>query len=201
MTAKKQDTELTQSHEFQITKMQPGTEIEANFPEIAAKIAEITDLYAGTIVSLDYLPQARKDRAYLNGLVKSVEQRRIEAKKAYMQPYDAFEAQVKTLLAHGREASANLDAQIKTLEEQERADNCLDNHAAVVHKLRAADARARHEARTSAWLAQFAADTIRGVNDVFREAIGERRSARITAFQPTAAELLTEAKEATRETR
>jgi len=149
----------------------------------------------------EMLPQAKKDRAYLNGLVKSVDQRRIEAKKAYMQPHDAFEAQVKTLLAHGREASANLDAQIKTLEEQERADNCLDNHAAVVHKLRAADARARHEARTSAWLAQFAADTIRGVNDVFREAIGERRSARITAFQPTAAELLTEAKEATRETR
>jgi len=123
MTTKKQDTEeLVQSHEFRITKMQPGTEIEANFPEIEAKIAEITELYAGTIVSLDYLPQARKDRAYLNGLVKSVEQRRIEAKNAYMQPYNAFEAQVKTLLAPVREASANLDAQIKTLEEQERGN-------------------------------------------------------------------------------
>ena len=123
MTTKKQDTEeLVQSHEFRITKMQPGTEIEANFPEIEAKIAEITELYAGTIVSLDYLPQARKDRAYLNGLVKSVEQRRIEAKNAYMQPYNAFEAQVKALLAPVREASANLDAQIKALDEQERAN-------------------------------------------------------------------------------
>lgn len=100
------------------------------------------------------------------------------------------------------EANKRLDIIVDYIEYVERtADNCLDNHAAVVHKLRAADARARHEARTSAWLAQFAADTIRGVNDVFREAIGERRSARITAFQPTAAELLTEAKEATRETR
>ena len=116
------ESTLVQSHEFTITKMQPGTEIEANFPEIAAKIAEITDLYAGAIVSLDYLPQAKKDRAYLNGLVKSVDQRRIEAKKAYMQPYDAFEAQVKALLAPVREASANLDAQIKTLEEQEKAN-------------------------------------------------------------------------------
>ena len=70
----------------------------------------------------EMLPQARKDRAYLNGLVKSVEQRRIEAKKAYMQPYDAFEAQVKTLLAPVREVLANLDAQIKALDEQERAN-------------------------------------------------------------------------------
>ena len=115
-----EESTLVQSHEFTITKMQPGTEIEANFPEIAAKIAEITDLYAGAIVSLDYLPQAKKDRAYLNSLVKSVDQRRIEAKKAYMQPYDSFEAQVKSLLAPVREASANLDAQIKTLEEQEK---------------------------------------------------------------------------------
>lgn len=119
--AKKDDAALAQSHEFRITKMQPGTEIEANFPEIAAKIAEITDMYAGAIVSLDWLPQAKKDRAYLNGLVKSVDQRRIEAKKAYMQPYDAFEAQVKTLLAPVRDASANLDVQIKALEEQEKA--------------------------------------------------------------------------------
>lgn len=116
------DSTLVQSHEFTITKMQPGTEIEANFPEIAAKIAEITAMYAGSIVSLDWLPQAKKDRAYLNSLVKSVDQRRIEAKKAYMQPYDSFEAQVKSLLAPVREASANLDAQIKTLEEQEKAN-------------------------------------------------------------------------------
>jgi hypothetical protein len=113
---------LVQSHEFTITKMKPGSSIEANFAEIEAKIAEITALYSGEVVSLDYLPQAKKDRAYLNGLVKSVDQRRIEAKKAYMQPYDVFETRVKTLLAPVRDVSASIDVQIKALEEQEKAN-------------------------------------------------------------------------------
>lgn len=123
MQDKQHDSEgLEAQREFRITRMQPGTEIEANFPEIAARIAEITDLYAGTVVTLDYLPQAKKDRAYLNGLVKSVDQRRIEAKKAYMAPYEAFESQVKALLAPVREVSAELDAQIKRLEEEQKVE-------------------------------------------------------------------------------
>lgn len=121
MATKKTDATLVQSHEFTITKMRPGTAIEANFPEIASKIAQITEIYAGAIVSLDYLPQAKKDRAYLNGLTKSVDQRRIEAKNAYMQPYNVFDTQVRELLEPVREASANLDRQIKELEEQEKA--------------------------------------------------------------------------------
>lgn len=113
-------TEQLAQREFRITSMQPGTSIEANFEVIEAKIAEIVDMYSGVVVSLDYLPDAKKDRAWLNGLVKSVEQRRIEAKNAYLAPYNAFEAQVKHLLAPVREASANLDRQIKELEEQEK---------------------------------------------------------------------------------
>lgn len=116
------EVEIVETHEFAITKMQQGSEIEANFDDITRKIAEISELYAGAVVTLDYLPQAKKDRACLNGLVKSVEQRRIEAKKHYMAPYDAFEQKVKVMLAPLNECSANLDRQIKALEEQERIE-------------------------------------------------------------------------------
>jgi hypothetical protein len=109
---------------FAITKMSPGTPIVADFDEVDKRIAEVVEMYSGAIVTPDKesYSQAKKDRAYLNSLVKSVEQRRIEVKKAYLAPYEAFEALVKDKLSTVRDASADTDRQIKAIEETWRAD-------------------------------------------------------------------------------
>lgn len=62
-------------------------------------------------------------------------------------------------------------------------------------------ADAEHEARTAAWLAMFAAGTISGVNDVLRDAFGDKAVAEIVKFSPSADELLKEARRVTNGTR
>jgi hypothetical protein len=103
-----------------ITKMKPGLDIEANFAALEAHIAGILEAYKGLVVTPEYLSEAKKDRAYLNGLSKSLNQRRIEVKNQYMAPVVAFEERVKRLDAPIREASEAIDRQVKAFEEQER---------------------------------------------------------------------------------
>ena len=108
--------------ELVITSMQPGTDIEANFTALQAHVLGIVEEYKGLVVTPEYVGQAKKDRAYLNGLSKSLNQRRIEVKNRYMAPVVAFEERVKQLDAPIKEASAAIDTQVKAFEEQEKAD-------------------------------------------------------------------------------
>jgi hypothetical protein len=63
---------------------------------------------------------AKKDRAFLNGLSTSLNQRRKEVKERYMAPVVAFEAMVKELDAPIREASTAIDVQVKAFEDEAR---------------------------------------------------------------------------------
>jgi len=113
--------EVVEDAEFAITQFTPGGPIVANFEAVRARIAGIVEMYSGIEVTPEYLPQAKKDRAWLNSLVTSVEQKRKDIKSRYLAEYTAFEAEVKTTLAPVREASAAIDSQVKAIEEQERA--------------------------------------------------------------------------------
>jgi len=117
-------TDLAVTGELVITKMQPGTTIEANFDALEASISKLLEDYAGVgdlVVTEDYYRTAKKDRAYLNGLKKSIDQRRLDVKKRYMAAYEVFEERVKQLVAPIAEASAAIDKGIKDAEEKEKA--------------------------------------------------------------------------------
>jgi len=112
--------EVVEPAEFTIMRFEPGGIIEANFEAVKARIAEMIAIYEGVQVTPEYLPQAKKDRAWLNSLVTSVDQKRKDIKARYMESLVAFEAEVKDTLAPVREASAAIDTQVKALEEAER---------------------------------------------------------------------------------
>lgn len=118
------------SDELVILSMTPGSDIEANFEALEARIGEILSDYRDLVVTSDYLSQAKKDRAFLNNLSKSMNQRRIEVKNRYMAPYLSFEERVKRLDAPIREASAAIDTQVKAFEETEKVEKreALVNH-------------------------------------------------------------------------
>lgn len=105
-----------------ITKMQPGIAIEANFDAIKARITAIVEPFVGAVVTVGHVAEAKKGRAYLNGLEKEISQRRVEVKRIYLGPVVAFEERVAEITVLIREASAAIDAQIKAIEEQERID-------------------------------------------------------------------------------
>lgn len=105
-----------------ILHAQPGDDIEANFDQLQEHIAKLTADYEGAIVTPEYLKQAKKDRAYLNNLTKSLNQRRLDVERRYMAPIVAFKEKVNALAAPIKAASDAIDAQIKAIEEKERED-------------------------------------------------------------------------------
>ena len=116
------DAAVVESDELVITRMEPGAAIEANFDALKASIARIVDGYKDVVVTHEMVPQAKRDRAYLNSVSKSLNQRRLDVKKRYMAPIEAFESRVKELDAPLKEAAAVLDAQVKAFEERERIE-------------------------------------------------------------------------------
>jgi len=104
-----------------IQKMQPGTAIEANFDTLKAHIDSILEDYRDAQYSKRDLKDAKRDRAYLNNLTKELDQRRLEVKRRYMAPVDAFEMKVKVLAAPIKETAAAIDEQIKRMEAEQAA--------------------------------------------------------------------------------
>lgn len=107
---------MTGDTELVIASMAPGTDIEANFDALKAHIAGILANYQDVSITAADVPVAKKHRAYLNGLSKSLNQRRIDVKNQYMRPVVVFEEKVKELDAPIKATSAAIDEQVKAYE-------------------------------------------------------------------------------------
>jgi len=93
-------------------------------PTITANISEVKEAIAERLKAYDTVvtdvAQAKADRAMLNRTAKMVDERRKAVKSEYMEPYAAFEADIKGLTGMIAEASAKIDAQIKAIEGDEK---------------------------------------------------------------------------------
>jgi hypothetical protein len=96
--------------------------IDFNFEELKTQLASSLELYTGLVVTDDGIKSAKEDRAKLNKLREALETKRKEVKKECMAPYTDFEGKVKELVGLIDKPIAAIDAQLKTYEEQRRAD-------------------------------------------------------------------------------
>lgn len=93
----------------------PGT-IAFNFEELKAKVEAAVEPYKAMIVTEDGIQNAKKDRAYLNKFITTIEDYRKKEKKKFMAPFDVFEVQEQQLVKIVQDAVANIDIQIKASE-------------------------------------------------------------------------------------
>lgn len=93
-----------------------------NKSEIMDAVASITKQYEGLTYTDEQMAIAKKDRATLNSLKNAISNRRIEVKKALMAPYDAFEAEVKEVVALIDKPIAMIDKQTKAYEDKLKED-------------------------------------------------------------------------------
>lgn len=100
--------------------------IDFNFEELKTQLASSLELYTGLVVTEDGIKSAKEDRAKLNKLREALETKRKEVKKECMAPYTDFEGKVKELVGLIDKPIAAIDAQLKTYEEQRRADKRAD---------------------------------------------------------------------------
>lgn len=107
-----------------------NTVIEANFEEVKAALTEITAPYKNMIVSEDAIDLAKKDRAKIRKVSDNIDSYRKTIKKIYTEPLSVFEDKCKKLTGICKEASDNLDTQVKKFEEKRKQDkfNELESH-------------------------------------------------------------------------
>lgn len=87
-----------------------------NYDDVKKWIDDGLSNYKGIVYTPDTIVQAKKDRASLNKLVDAIDAKRKEMKAHYLQPYEAFEAQAKELVAMVKSVNAEIDAQVKAYE-------------------------------------------------------------------------------------
>lgn len=100
----------------QIKVTQNAGTISFNFEEIKEQLSAEMAHYKGMLFTEETKNEAKETVAALRKLKKEVSDRRIEIKKAYLQPYDDFEAKVKELDALINEPIAFISEQVAEFE-------------------------------------------------------------------------------------
>lgn len=93
-----------------------------NRDEIKKAVISITEQYKGLAYTEEQLQEAKKDRAKLNAMKKDISDRRIQVKKALLEPYEKFEAEVKEVVALIDEPIEMIGKQIEAYEDKVREE-------------------------------------------------------------------------------
>lgn len=102
--------------ELQVVAQQtPGT-ISWNFEELKERLSAEMKRYEEIVYTDENIKEAKTDIAGLRKLQKEVNDRKIEIKKTWLLPYDAFEAQVNELKAIIEKPIAMIDEKVKDYE-------------------------------------------------------------------------------------
>lgn len=108
--------------ELKIKELSLPKVIEFNFEELKAEITAKAALYKNMVYTDETIKEAKADKAALNKFITVLEGKRKEVKKECLQPYEAFEKQMKELVAIINEPVQLIDGQVKTYEEKLRAE-------------------------------------------------------------------------------
>lgn len=102
--------------ELKIEPVSVPASIAFNFDELKAEVTAKAAEYKAMVYSADEIKNAKADRASLNRFVKAMETERKRVKRLYMQPYSAFESQVKEINGIVLEAVHEIDSQLERYE-------------------------------------------------------------------------------------
>ena len=107
------------------------SDIEANFDALEDRVRRMVADYEGAAYDMSddgNVRAAKRDRTYLNGIVKQIDERRKAVKREYLRPLDAFEARCKEISGIAKGASDAIKAQLDEAERlrRERAYAALE---------------------------------------------------------------------------
>lgn len=116
------------------------SDIEANFDALEDRVRRMVADYEGAAYDMSEdgnVRAAKRDRTYLNGIVKQIDERRKAVKREYLRPLDAFEARCKEISGIAKGASDAIKAQLDQAERlrRERAYAALEAHYGEVADL------------------------------------------------------------------
>lgn len=116
------------------------SDIEANFDALEDRVRRMVADYEGAAYDMSddgNVRAAKRDRTYLNGIVKQIDERRKAVKREYLKPLDAFESRCREISGIAKGASDAIKAQLDEAERlrRERAYAALEAHYGEVADL------------------------------------------------------------------
>lgn len=107
--------------ELKIKDYQLPAPIVFNYEELKAELVAKMQDYQTTVYTEDKVAEAKKDRAKLNSLKKTLNDERIRREKEYLEPFQTFKSQVNEIISIIDKPIAVIDRQIKGFEEDQKA--------------------------------------------------------------------------------
>lgn len=108
--------------ELKIEQVAIPEKIAFNYEELKQRLSEKAKMYETLVYTDDQIKKAKEDRADLNRLKKALNDERIRREKEYMQPFNAFKAQINEIIGIIDKPVVLIDKQIKEYEEQQRQE-------------------------------------------------------------------------------
>lgn len=105
-------------NEFEVLVTPKVGSIETNFNDVKKALELEMSAYRDMEVTEENLPESKKDLAFLRKVKKSINDKKIEIKKAYMLPYEKFEGDCKDLMKVVDEPIEEISAQLETFEQK-----------------------------------------------------------------------------------
>lgn len=93
-----------------------------NFEELNRQLDIQLAKYDGLTFTESEMAQAKKVLANLNKVAKVINDRKIEVKKQFCEPYDRFADQAKVLVGKIQTVSGKIDQQVKDFEQKQKAE-------------------------------------------------------------------------------
>lgn len=177
-----------------ISTQQPGLVAIGNFDQLKAALQAMMARYENRVYTPDTLAIAKNDKKELTRLKKDIDERRKEVKRAYLATYNAFEAQVKELIALIDAPLDEIKAVVAEAEEAERALKREEVHAFFLTKAAGLGSRAEllwnsPAFAESKWFTKSCSASVwqREVKEKLDNATQELEMIRLTGGQHTAA--------------
>lgn len=98
--------------------------IEANFDALEAHVRRLVADYEGATYDMgkdENVKAAKRDRAYLNGIAKEIDERRKAVSREYTKPLAAFEDRCKAVAGIAKQAADGIKAQLDDAEAERQA--------------------------------------------------------------------------------
>lgn len=106
--------------ELKVEQVVIPEKIAFNYEELKQELSDKVKMYETLVYTDDQIKSAKADRADLNRLKKALNDERIRREKEYMQPFNAFKAQINEIIGIIDKPVALIDRQIKEYEEQQK---------------------------------------------------------------------------------
>lgn len=116
--------------ELMIKPFKTGDKIQWNYSELKLIVEAKVKHYETLVYTADNIIEAKKDRADLNNFMKVLNNKRIEIKKQYLDPYMTFEQQMNEIIEIVKKPQMIIDKQVKEFEEMQKVEKMqmIQNH-------------------------------------------------------------------------